>query len=178
MLYALKFLEPAIVNVIIGYYAGRHIQRFGKTYQTVAQLLLAGALLIFLALCWDSFFPINKKIWSSPFVLLTTGLDLSILAALMYAIEMKSWTALNWPRFFTILGKNPLFIYLLSEVLAITFYLVVMSTGDSFYAWINNVLFQTVMPGPFGSLLFAIVFMLVCWSVGWWLDKKKIYIRV
>lgn len=169
---------PAIVNVVIGYFAGKYIREKGRGFQTVSELLLGGALLIFLALCWNSFFPINKKLWTSSFVLLTTGLDLCILAALIYSVELKGWNAFNWTKFFTVFGKNPLFIYLLSELLAITFYFVLVSGGKHFYAWINEVIFQAIMPGPFGSLLFALIFMLLCWSVGWWLDKKKVYIRV
>ncbi|HUQ96312.1 MAG TPA: heparan-alpha-glucosaminide N-acetyltransferase domain-containing protein, partial [Chitinophagaceae bacterium] len=69
---------PAIVNVVIGYYAGAFIQRTGKNYESMTKLLLTGGLFILLALCWNSVFPINKKLWSSSFVLLTTGIDLVI----------------------------------------------------------------------------------------------------
>ncbi len=109
---------------------------------------------------------------------LLPGLDLAILAALIYTIEIKTSIPLNWTKFFTIFGKNPLFIYLLSELLVISFWKISMANGESFYNWINNNVFQNILPGPFGSLLFAVTFMLLCWSVGWWLDKKKVYIRV
>ncbi len=97
----------AIVNVIIGYYAGQFVQRVGKNYESTAKLLLVGVALIFAALCWDMVFPINKKLWTSSFVLLTTGLDLIILATLMYAIEIRNWNRANWTQFFVIPGKNP-----------------------------------------------------------------------
>ncbi|WP_375445856.1 acyltransferase family protein [uncultured Fibrella sp.] len=169
---------PAIVNVIIGYYAGTFVQRIGKNYESVAKLLLAGATLIFLALCWDLVFPINKKLWTSSFVLLTTGLDLTILATLIYTIEISQWTKANWTQFFVIPGKNPLFIYLLSEVLVIIGYMIPAGGGESLISWIGIHMFQSLAPGPVGSLLFALVFMLLCWSVGWFLDRRKIYIRV
>jgi len=169
---------PAIVNVIIGYYAGTFVQRVGKNYESVAKLLLAGALLIFLALCWDMVFPINKKLWTSSFVLLTTGLDLAILASLIYTIEIGKWHWANWTQFFVIPGKNPLFIYLLSEVLVIVGYMIPAGNGESVISWIGLHVFQSIAPGAFGSLLFAIVFMLLCWSMGWALDRRKIYIRV
>ena len=108
---------PAIVNVIIGFYAGKFIQTNGKNYETIAKLLLAGVALIFIALWWNMVFPINKKLWSSPFVLLTTGIDLVLISALVFALEIKTWNPLNWTKFFVIFGKNPLFIYLLSELL-------------------------------------------------------------
>lgn len=101
---------PAIVNVVIGYYAGKFIRQNGKGYNSIAKLMLAGCFLIFVALCWNMAFPINKKLWSSSFVLLTTGLDLLIISALIFIVEIEHWTKLNWPNFFVIFGKNTLFI--------------------------------------------------------------------
>jgi predicted acyltransferase len=169
---------PSIVNVVIGYFAGKFIQRKGKGFETLARLMLVGSLFIFIAIWWNMVFPINKKLWTSPFVLLTTGLDLMILSALIYAIEIKNWTRFNWTHFFVILGKNPLFIYLLSELLLIIIVMIRVQRGTSFYEWINNVFFQVIAPGALGSFLFAIVYMLLCWAVGWWLNKRKIYVRV
>jgi predicted acyltransferase len=171
---------PSIVNVIIGYYAGVFIQRSGKNYETVSKLFLAGAALILFALAWNSFFPINKKLWTSSFVLLTTGLDLAIIAGLIYLVEItKAGVAeTGWTRFFTIFGKNPLFIYLLSELLAILLYQINVARRQSLFSWINDKIFQRIAPGPFGSLLFALAFMMLCWSVGLWLDRRKIYVKV
>ena len=171
---------PSIVNVIIGYYAGVFIQKKGKSYETIARLFLAGAILICIALSWNAFFPINKKLWSSSFVLLTTGIDLDIIAGLIYLVEIQKAGVpeRGWTKFFTIFGKNPLFIYLLSELLAILMYQINVTRRQSVFSWINNVFFQRVAPGPVGSLFFALTFMMLCWSVGWWLDKRKIYIRV
>ena len=171
---------PSIVNVIIGYYAGVFIQQKGKSYETVSKLLLAGGVLICLALIWNSWFPVNKKLWSSSFVLLTTGLDLAIIAGLIYIVEIQKAGVpeKGWTKFFTVFGKNPLFIYLLSEQLAILMYQINVSRKQSVFSWLNSVFFQRVAPGPVGSLFFALAFMMLCWSVGLWLDKRKVYIRV
>lgn len=169
---------PAIVNVVIGYYAGQFVQHKGKNYESVAKLLLVGSALIFAALCWNMVFPINKKLWTSSFVLLTTGLDLAIMATLIYMIEIRQWNNANWTRFFVIPGKNPLFLYLLSELLVIALYMIPVASGGSLFSWINRSLYQKLALGPVGSLLFALSFMMICWSVGWLLDRRKIYVRV
>ena len=169
---------PAIVNVVIGYYAGKFIQKKGKGYDTISKLLLTGCLFIFIAICWNSVFPINKKLWTSSFVFITTGLDLVIISFLLYALEVNSWNKGNWTRFFTILGKNPLFLYMTSEILVIILFMIPISPTVNFFEWINTVFYQQIAPGAIGSLLFAISFMLVCWFVGYILDKRKIYIRV
>lgn len=165
---------PSCVNVIIGYYASRFIQEKGKGFETISKLLLAGGLLVLLALCWNSVFPINKKLWTSSFVFITCGLDLIIIATLIYIIEVKS--LIRWTGFFTVFGKNPLFIYIIADLL-LTIIATIFPHSD-FNGWINARFFQVIAPGAVGSLLFAISFMLVCWLIGYILDQKKIYIRV
>lgn len=165
---------PAIANVVFGYYAGRYIQQKNKSYEGLAHLLLAGFVFMFLAYCWNSSFPVNKKLWTSSFVLLTVGLDLIILAAIIYVIDFLHKT--KWTGFFEVVGKNPLFVYLLSEIGVIILWTIPIG-NESLYSWLYHHIFS--IAGAYtGSLLFAMWWMLTCWSVGWWLDKKKIYVRV
>ena len=168
---------PAIVNVICGYFAGRFIQEKGKGYETIARLMLVGCLFLFIAWSWNMFFPIGKKLWSSPFTLLTVGLDLIIISALIYIVEIRRLNGANWTSFFTTVGKNPLAIYILSEILIIAFWMIPVG-NKSFFDWINANFYQAIVPGAIGSLLFAVSYMLLCWCVGKVLDKNKIYIRV
>ena len=169
---------PSIVNVICGYFAGRYVQEKGKRYETISKLMLWGALFIFIALCWNMTFPISKKLWSSPFTLLTVGLDLMIISALIYIVEIREFNKGNWTAFFTTVGKNPLPVYLFSELFIVTLFMIKITPKDNVVGWINNVFFQVVAPGAIGSLLFAICYMLVCWCFGKILDKNKIYLRV
>jgi len=169
---------PAVVNVVIGFFAGKFIQDKGKTFECLSKLMLVGALFIFIALCWNISFPINKKLWTSSFVLITCGLDLIIISALIYILEMKKWNPIHWSGFFQIFGRNPLFIYVLSELLFVVLVMLHVSPKENVYNYINRTIFQTIVPGAFGSFLFAICYMLVCWSIGWWLNKRRIYVKV
>jgi predicted acyltransferase len=166
---------PAIVNVIAGYVVGKYIQQKGNSYEGLTILLLSGAALLFTAYCWNLNFPVNKKLWTSSFVVLTVGLDCIILAALIYIINFKNKTGWTW--FFEIPGRNPLFIYLLSELGATLLYFFRADSKTTLYQWIYNTIFQPA-GDYFGSFLFAVCFMLLCWLVGYFLDKRKIYIRV
>lgn len=166
---------PAIVNVIAGYFAGVWIQKKGNTYEAIAKLLLTGFVVCFMAYLWDMSFPINKKLWTSSFVMLTVGLDLILIATLMYVITF--YKNHRWTNFFEIVGKNPLFIYLLSELVVILLYTFHTADGISWYEWIYQNIFAHA-GAYFGSFLFAITFTMCCWAVGWWLDKRKIYIKV
>jgi predicted acyltransferase len=166
---------PAIVNIIAGYIAGVFLQRSGQNYKTIAQMTMLGSLLIFIALGWDLFFPINKKLWTSSFVLLTIGIDLIVLSILVYLLDILK--KIKWTYFFEVLGKNPLFIYLLSEILVITLYQFKLK-GIIAYDWIAENIFISWLGGYAGSFAFALSIMLSCWVIGYLMDKKKIYIKI
>lgn len=165
---------PAIVNVVAGYFVGLHIQKSGKSYEGLTKLLLAGFVLVVIAYFWNFIFPINKKLWTSSFVLHTVGLDCMLLAGVIYIMDMQHRTRWGW--FFEVAGKNPLTVYLVSELLVTVLYMI--NIGDeSLFRWIYLHLFS--FAGDYwGSLLFAVAYMLLCWSVGYLMDKKKIYWRV
>jgi len=166
---------PAIANVVAGYVVGRFVQQKGNTYEGLTKLLLSGAALLFIAYCWNLVFPVNKKLWTSSFVVLTVGLDCIILAAIIYVITFLHKT--RWTYFFEVFGKNPLFIYLLSELLVTVLFMIPAPPDTSLFRWIYEHIFS--LAGAYlGSLLFALAYMLLCWSVGYWMDKRKIYVRV
>jgi predicted acyltransferase len=166
---------PSIVNVIIGFLAGQFIRKHGNTYETVARLMVVGAVLIVVALTWNMAFPINKKIWTSSFVLLTCGINLAMIATLIYVIEIAKYKKGTY--FFEVFGRNPLFIYVTASILLDFLYMI--HIGDaSFYGWMDNTFFGS-FAGPFlASFLTAFWWMLMNWLIGYALDKKGIYIRV
>jgi predicted acyltransferase len=165
---------PAIGNVVGGFIVGKWIQKMGNTFEGLTKLLLVGLALIVCAYFWDLVFPVNKKLWTSSFVVLTVGIDCILIASLTYVTQIEQKT--KWTNFFQVFGKNPLFIYLLSELLAILFYTIPVG-NQSLFAWLYQHTFSYA--GFYiGSLLFAISFMLLCWLIGFWMDSRKIYIRV
>ncbi|MES2004040.1 MAG: heparan-alpha-glucosaminide N-acetyltransferase domain-containing protein [Bacteroidota bacterium] len=165
---------PAIVNVVAGYLVGIHVQKSGKTYEGLTKLILAGFVLVIIAYFWNFIFPINKKLWTSSFVLQTVGLDCMILGAVIYLMEMRQKTRFAW--FFEVVGKNPLAVYLLSELLVTVLNMIEIGNESSF-SWIYQNMFNHV--GDYwSSLLFAVCYMLLCWFVGYWMDRRKIYLRV
>ena len=166
---------PALINVWAGYLAAMHIRRHGNSYRTVADLMVAAMVMLAVAYLWDRLFPVNKKLWTSSFSLLTSGLSMAILALLIHMTEIHRYKA--GAGFFGTFGRNPLFIYLLSELLAILMW-AIPAGHRSVYEYVNDTCFQSILPGSNGSLLFAITFMLVCWIAGRFLDRKQIYIRV
>lgn len=166
---------PAVVNVIIGYLAGLFIQQGGNRPNTVIKLILAGTVLVASALVWDSFFPINKPLWTSSYVLHSSGLVLLVLAILIWVVEIAGFK--KWTYFFEAFGKNPLFIYVLAGVV-IKLMSMIRLEGISLNGWVYENFFLTWLQGNNASLLFAVCYMLLMWLIGYGMDKKGIYIKV
>lgn len=166
---------PSIANIVAGYAAGLFVQRERDEKNTRIDLTLLGASVCLVALVWNLAFPINKKLWTSSYALLTIGLDLVILGLLMWFLP-KDKKLPGWGTFFQTAGKNPLAIYLLSELALITLYTLPAGTSSA-WEWTYSNGFSW-MGARLGSFAMAAVFSLSCWAFGYWMDRKKWYWRV
>ncbi len=172
---------PAIVQVVFGFLVGQYIQQKGKTYEMLSHLMISGLVLIFAGFCWDMVFPINKKIWTSSYVLYTTGLAMLTISLLIYLIEFRGIKG-GWSRFFDVFGKNPLFIFVLSGFLPRVLALIRFKDGDqttSALPWFWNHICKPISEDlRNGSLLYAIIMIAFYWLIVYWMDKRKIYVKV
>jgi len=166
---------PSIVNIIGGYLLGLFLIKVDlSSYRALALPLLVGVAFIFTGFLWDFVFPINKKLWTSSFVVYTIGLDLIVFSFILYLTDFIK-KPLKF-KFFETFGVNPLFIYLLSEYLAILLWWIPVG-NVKLYTYIYQHFFSFM--GPYlGSLIFALAFMMVNWSVAKWLENRKIIIKV
>lgn len=166
---------PASVNVLAGYGVGRYIQQRGNKSSTVLTLVAIGVLFILSGFLWDTVFPINKKIWTSSYVLVTVGISTCALAVLMYLIEVLAIR--KWTYFFEVFGRNPLILYVLSGVFVRLMSVVYIGETNS-KQWLFESFFLGIFPPKWDSLLFALGFMLVIWLIGVAMDRRRIYIKV
>ncbi|WP_137174075.1 acyltransferase family protein [Massilia sp. HP4] len=166
---------PAVVNVLGGYLAVAWLEHKGRSVRTVAALFVAGAACVLLAHGWDGAFPINKKLWTSAYVVCSVGWNLALLAVLVWAIDMRGLRAGTY--FFDVFGKNTLFIYMLSTVGVVA--LVRLRVGGmSLYQWLYA---RAILPWtePYlASFLFALGYMLACWLVAYAMDRRGIYVKL
>ena len=167
---------PATVNVLAGYFAARVAAADRERGRIVRDLFAAGVGLSAAGLAWSLAFPIAKKLWTSSYVLLTCGLDLMLLAALIWLLEIRRIPF--GVRFFQVFGKNPLVIYLFSELFVTTLGLIKTAQGGGVYDWIGLHLFQAMTPGPLGALLCAVAYMLVCWGLGYVMDRRGVVVKL
>lgn len=168
----------AIVQVIFGYLIGDYIQKKGKTHEMLTGLFVAGVALILTGFCWDMVFPINKKIWTSSYTVYTTGLAIITLATMMWMIEFKNVKG-GAARFFDVFGKNALFVFALSGFLPRVLGLIKLGNGVTPWNWLYKKVLVHIPGDPkLGSLAYALCIITLMWAICWWMDKKKIYIKV
>ncbi|MDD2307345.1 MAG: heparan-alpha-glucosaminide N-acetyltransferase domain-containing protein [Prolixibacteraceae bacterium] len=171
---------PAVVTVILGYLIGSVVKEAEKT-SVPKKLLLVGIVAVASGLLWGFFFPINKAIWSSSYVLYTAGWACSVLALLIWIIDLKGYS--RWTSFFVVFGMNPLFIFALSGLWAKTLGRLVQFTDPdgkviSGSAKLYRDVFLPLAGDINGSLLYAIAHVVFFWMIGYVLYKRKIFIKV
>lgn len=175
---------PAITEVVFGYFVGMYIKNNATStepnaiYKTLTGLFVAGVALLVTAYCWNLVFPINKKIWTSSYVVCTVGMAILALGTMIWFIEIKNYK--GFPiRFFEVFGKNPLFIFALSAFLPKTAGLFKTEGGVTFWNFLYQKVFIHIPGDPkLGSLTYALCVIIFMWAICWWMDKKKIYIKV
>ncbi len=170
---------PCVAHVLIGFWAGKLISDSKENSQKIQSLFILGTILLFSGFLLDYGFGINKKIWSSSFVLATTGLASLLLGLLVWIIDIKGYK--KWSVFFESFGVNPMFVYVFGALLSI----LSANIGFTIHGeWISlkGYLFKNILQPALGdylaSLVFALIFVSICWLVGHILYKKKIYIKL
>ncbi|HLA94183.1 MAG TPA: DUF5009 domain-containing protein [Pyrinomonadaceae bacterium] len=184
---------PAIVTTISGVLTGTWLLRkdeggslkdentsLSHSYEKVAGMFFFGIVLLTVGLIWNSYFPINKSLWTSSYVLATTGLALLTLGACYWIIDIKGYSC--WAKPFVIFGINALALFLFSGLFArmISAYRINGPDGQliSIQRWFINNIFHPLFQPIDASLAFAISFILFWLLLMWLLYRKKIYIKV
>jgi predicted acyltransferase len=158
---------PAVVNAMIGVFAGQLIAKASKLGEwKVAGILFAiGVLSVCLGWLWDLQFPVNKELWTSSFVLVTVGWS-AILLAIFYAlVDILNGQKLAYP--FVIIGANSIIIYLASSL--VNWEYISLSVFGGFIAAVSAV---------WQPLLAVVALLLVQLLVLHWMYKRKIFVSV
>ena len=166
---------PAIVTTLIGVLTG-HWLRTGKSrMEQVAGLFVLGAVLVAIGWGWNAFFPINKALWTSSYVLFTGGLALQFLAFCYWLIDIKGYS--RWAKPFEIFGLNAIALYVGAGLMA-TLFGVINVGSQPLGGWIYERLFASWASPVNASLAFAISFVLVWLFFMWLLYRRRIFIKI
>ena len=160
----------SVAHVLLGFYCGMLIRKRETVEQKVIALFVVGAIGVIGGYLLSYGLPLNKRIWSPSYVLMTCGLASLLQALLMYVIDIQKKS--GWTTFFHVFGVNALALYVSSELLAIL--LKNIGVSDVIYNGIH-----AVIPAlKWASLVYAIYFVMLNFAIGYVLYRKKIYIKL
>ncbi len=197
---------PAIGTVIFGMLAGTWFQVEKSGKEKVMWALLAGNVLIIIGACMDTYFPINKKNWSSSYVVFTAGWASVIFAITYYLNDVLKWRKWSFP--FVVFGTNPIYVFFASGILARIMYMIKIPTDevasgfvekvkfmvsnpnategvDNLKTWIYENVFQAifyanpeVQTEHLASFAFALTYIIFWFLITWPLYHKKWFLKV
>jgi predicted acyltransferase len=166
---------PSIATCMAGALAGTWIRKDIEKLQKWSAMFAIGFLLIALGLLWGEVFPINKKIWTSSYVLYHSGLALLTLGTLWWIVDLKGWRA--WAAPFVWFGMNPLLIYIIHVVIFIVMFSVPVGESTA-YSWVWENFYRSWLPANLASLLFALTHVAVNLFIAWAFYKRKVFVKV
>ena len=166
---------PAIVTTLIGVLTGHWFRTEKSRMEKAAGMFVAGAVLVAIGWSWNSFFPINKALWTSSYVLFTGGLALQFLAFCYWLIDIKGYR--RWAKPFEIFGMNAIALYVGAGLMA-TLFGEIKAGGQPLGGWIYENLFASWASPVNASLAFAISFVLVWLFFMWLLYRRRIFIKI
>lgn len=158
---------PAVGTALLGILTGTHLKNTTQTaIKTVSKLLMAACVLIAAGCVWALVFPLNKNLWSSSFVLLTGGLSLLLFILFYWLADIKDYRI--WCRPFVWMGVNAILIYMAAHGLVDFEYSSRFLFGGIF----------KLFPDTWNAALVWCGVALLQFSVLYYLNKKKIYLKV
>jgi len=168
---------PAVATALLGVLTGQWLRRQPTTGATAARLALAGVLCAAVGQIWGAWFPVNKSLWTSSYVMLMGGLALVTLAACYWLIEVRGYR--RWAVPFVVFGVNALALYFLSTAVARVLVLIhVGPENASLQSVLFNHLFAPWASPVNASLAYACVYVLVWLGLMWPLYHRRIVLRV
>ena len=160
---------PAIGTALLGMFTGELVKKRSKEQgaggKTVLWMILAGIIMLAIGLLWNEVFPINKKMWTSSFVMVVGAYSVLMFALFYYIIDVLQWR--RWTFFFTVIGMNSITIYLAQKFIRFSY------TSEKLFGGIISLL-----PENSQTFFTQAAYICVCWLFLYVLYRNKIFLKV
>ena len=157
---------PAIGTALLGMFTGEWVKRNDVNQgRKVWGMVLAGVVMLVVGLLWSLDFPINKKMWTSTFVLVVGAYSILMFALFYYIIDVLKWR--RWTLFFTVIGMNSITIYLGQRFINFSY------TANKIFGGLVN-----LMPENTQDFFSRLAYICVCWVFLYFLYKKRVFLKV
>jgi predicted acyltransferase len=171
---------PAIASLLIGILVGEWLRGERSAGRKAMGLAAAGFALLVAGRLLHPYFPINKNLWTSSFVLFTGGFAMLVLAACYWIVDVRSWRA--WTSPFLVFGMNAILAYalaaLVSEVSTDFEFTGSQGHRTTLHGWLYQRYFVSHFNAVNASLAFAVFFVLVIFAILWPFYRGKVFLRI
>ena len=170
---------PSLATAMLGTLTGEWLISSRSKVEKAWGMFGAGVTGFILAEIWNPWFPINKKLWTSSYVLLAAGWSLVFLALCYWAYEIKGWKK-GWTYPALVFGSNSIVAYVFSELLAPLVWFPIGEAGHktSIGKITNAGLASLHTSASFAALLYSLLFVAVCFLPVLFLYRRKIFVKV
>jgi predicted acyltransferase len=172
---------PALASCLAGLLTGKWLRTTKSPERKALGMAVAGVIAAGLGRTLDLWLPINKKLWTSSYVLFTAGLALVILAVCYWLVDVKGHRG-RWTEPILVLGKNAIAAYFLSELLASVLYAISVPRASgakmSLQEYIYSRCFLHLSSPANASLAYALVYVALCWAAMAVLYRKRIFLKI
>ena len=177
---------PAVATGLIGLLTGEWLRTSRTLIEKARGIAIAGISSVLLGALWNPWFPINKKLWTSSYVLYAAGWSLLLLALSIWLTDIrnaKTPTPQQKKTFAPLLvfGTNAIAAYVFSELLQSTLTNIhpnPLNPKFNLQIHLFQIIHNAIPNAPFTSLLYSIAFVIVCWLAIYPLYRSKIFIKI
>jgi len=167
---------PAVATCLLGVLTGDWLRATRSPRAKALGMAACGVVGLAAGEIFNGWFPINKKLWTSSYVLFTTGLALLCLALCYWLLDVEPWRG-RWTKFFLVFGMNAIAAYVFAEI--ISHLLDGLHAGSrTWQEFIYQHGFAHLASPANASLLYGLSYVLMCWMAMWLLYRKKIFIKI
>jgi predicted acyltransferase len=171
---------PAIATTLLGILTGEWLRSERKGPRKVLGLVIAGSVLMVAGQLLHPYFPINKNLWTSTYVLFTGGFTMLLLALCYWLVDLRGWR--KWGAPFLVFGMNAILAYALAALVSeISIDFEFRGTGGrsrTLHGWLYNSFFVPYANPKNASLAFAVFFVVLILALLWPLYHRRIFVRI
>jgi predicted acyltransferase len=174
---------PSLATTLIGLLAGTWLRSDRTLARKVAGIAWAGLGCLLLGALWHVDFPINKKLWTSSYVLFAGGWSLLLLALFLVVVDLRDAGGdgrkrSTWQAALLVFGANSIVAYLFSELLAATLMAIRVDRDINLQQWLCDRLAAVIPNAVLAALAFSLGFVAVCWLFAAALYRRRIFIKI
>ena len=167
---------PAIVSGFTGVLTGYWLRSSRRTEEKIIGMMVAGVLACLVGYLWHQVFPVNKNLWTSSYVLVSSGMALLLLGTLYWLVDVQHYR--RWTPFFVAFGINAITAYVLHGVLIDAFHIPVNGAGETLQGVSYQGLTQLGLGANLASFTWALLYLMLCFIPIWIMYRRKVIVKI